>query len=90
MNRFGTHVMGLSKFADALLPVILHFGSKIGDGSLAVRFLLTAGAISFTSPFDKRSYLHSCQGLVMIDCLNDFLNPLKLFVAVESDFTKSL
>jgi hypothetical protein len=25
--------MGLSKFPDTLLPVILHFGSTIGDGS---------------------------------------------------------
>jgi hypothetical protein len=26
----------------------------------------------------------------MVDLLNNFLNPLKLFLAVESDFMKSL
>ncbi len=34
VNRSGRHIMGLSEFPDSLLPVILHFGSDIGDGSL--------------------------------------------------------
>ncbi len=33
--------------------------------------------------------LHSRQGLVMVDLLDNFLNPLKLFMALASDFTKS-
>jgi hypothetical protein len=33
--------------------------------------------------------VHSCQGLVMVDLLDNFLNPLKLFLAVTNDFPKS-
>ncbi len=38
----------------------------------------------------KCLYLHSHQGLFMVDLLDNFLNPLKLFMALASDFTKSL
>ncbi len=38
----------------------------------------------------KRLYLHSRYGLVMVDLLDNFLNPLKFFMALASDFTKSL
>jgi hypothetical protein len=41
------------------------------------------------SPFDNRLYLHTHQGLVMVELLENFLNILKLFLAVASDFTKS-
>ncbi len=34
LNGSGRHVMGLSKFPDILLLVILHFGGHIGGGSL--------------------------------------------------------
>ncbi len=54
-----------------------------------VRFLWSAAAISSSLPLDKCLFLHSHQGLVMVDLLNNFLNPLKLFLAVASDFTKS-
>ncbi len=87
-NRFGWHIMGLSKFPDTLSPVILP-AALSAMGALVVRFLWSA-AVSFPSPFDKRLSLHSHEGLVMVDLLNNFLNPLKLFLAKESNFTKSL
>ncbi len=46
--------------------------------AFAVRFLWSATAVSSTSPLDKCIYLHSRQGLVMVDLLDNFLNPLKL------------
>jgi hypothetical protein len=33
--------------------------------------------------------VHSHQGLVMIDLPDNFLNPLKLFLAMTNDFLKS-
>jgi hypothetical protein len=81
--------MGLSKFRDTLSPVILHFGGEIGDGSPCGEISLSADIISPTSPFDKRLYLHSRQGFIIVDLLDNFLNPLKLFWAVASNFTKS-
>ncbi len=41
------------------------------------------------SPFENRLCVHSHQGLVMIDLPDNFLNPLKLFLAVTNDFPKS-
>ncbi len=35
MNHFSKHIMGLSKFHDTLLPVILNFSGIIGCGSLS-------------------------------------------------------
>jgi hypothetical protein len=82
--------MGLSKFPDILSWVILHFGGYIDDRGLCVRISLIGRCrcrfLCFT--FDKRLYLHSRQGLVMVDLLDNFLNPLKLFMALASDFTK--
>ena len=84
--------MGLSEFPDILSPVILQFGGHIGDGSLCVKISLIGGGrrrfLYFA--FDKRLKLHSRQGLVMVDLLDNFLNPLKLFMGLASDFTKSL
>jgi hypothetical protein len=40
MNRSGRHVIGLSEFPDTLLPVILHFGSHIGDRSICGKISL--------------------------------------------------
>jgi hypothetical protein len=85
--------MGLREFPDILLPIILQFGDHIGDASRYVeislirhrrrRFLYFA--------FRKNAFiLHSRQGLVMVDLLDNFLNLLKLFLALESDFAKSL
>ncbi len=85
--------MGLREFPDILSLVILQFGGHIGDASRCVeislirhrrrRFLYFA--------FRKNGFLlHSCQGLVMITLLDNFLNPPKLFLALESDFRKSL
>ncbi len=45
--------------------------------------------VSPPSPFENCLYVHSCQGLVMVDLLDNFLNPLKLFLAVTNDFPKS-
>jgi hypothetical protein len=89
-NSFGWHVMDLSEFPDTLLLFIFHFGGDIGDGSLYVKFLWSATTVSPTSPFDKCLYLCSHQGLVMVGLLHNFLNPLKLFLAVASDFMISL
>ncbi len=84
--------MGLSEFPDILSPVILHFGGHIGDRGICVKISLNGRRrcrILYFA-FDKRLYLHSRQGLVMVDLLDNFLNPLKLFMALASDFTKSL
>jgi hypothetical protein len=70
--------MDLSKFLDTLSPVILYFGGDIVNGSLC-------GG----SPLDKRLYLHSHQDIVMVDLLENFLNPLKLYLTVARNFTKS-
>jgi hypothetical protein len=53
--------MGLREFPDILLPVILQFSGHIADGSFVMI------PVSFISPFDKRLYLHSRQGLVMAE-----------------------
>jgi hypothetical protein len=67
--------MGLSEFPDNLLSVILHFGGHIGDRGLCVRISLIGRRHRRFLHFDKRLYLHSCQGLVMVDLLDNFLNP---------------
>jgi hypothetical protein len=83
--------MGLSEFPDILLPVILQFGGHIGDASFFVeislirhrrrRFLYFA--------FRKNAFiLHSRQGLVMVDLLDNFQDPLKVFLALASDSMK--
>jgi hypothetical protein len=82
--------MGLSEFPDILSPVILHFGGHIGDRGLCVKISLVGRRRILYFAFDKRLYLHSRQGLVMVDLLDNFLNPLKLFMALASDFKKSL
>jgi hypothetical protein len=81
--------MGLSEFPDILSLVILPFGGDIGDGSLCDEifsdppppFLLLYLKI-------KHLYLHSRHGLVMVDLLDNFLNPPKLFMALARDFTE--
>jgi hypothetical protein len=40
MNYFSWHVMGLSEFPDTLSPIILHFSSDIGSGSLSIEVSL--------------------------------------------------
>jgi hypothetical protein len=83
--------MGLSEFPDILSSVILHFGGHIGDGSLCNEIsLIRLCRLRFFYFLyrKKRLYLHSHQGLVMVDLLDNFLNPLKLFLALASDFTK--
>ncbi len=52
--------------------------------------LLPLLPISSPSPFDNRSQLRSFYGLVTADLFDNFMNILKLFMGVESDFTKSL
>jgi hypothetical protein len=57
---------GLSEFPDILSPVILQFGGHIGDGSLCVEISLI-GRRRFTLPLITVKYLHSHQGLVMVE-----------------------
>jgi hypothetical protein len=38
------------------------------------------------SPIENRLYVHSHQGLVMIDLPDNFLNPLKLFFGRDKRF----
>jgi hypothetical protein len=45
--------------------------------------------VSPPSPIENRLYAPSHQGLVMVDLPNNFLNPLKLFLAVTNNFPKS-
>jgi hypothetical protein len=74
------------------VPVILNFGGDTGDESVhrGASSLLPPQPISSPSPFDNCSPLRSFEGLVTADLLDNFLNILKLFMGVESDFTKSL
>ncbi len=67
-------------------PVILCFGGDISDGSLCIEVSLV---LCWNRQFPL---LHLCsrQGLVTVDLLDNFLNILKLFRALESNFTKSL
>jgi hypothetical protein len=73
-------------------PVILHFGSDISDESLCTELPLVRYRCRFPllRLFSNRSNLCSFKGLVTLKIFDNFLNILKLFVAVESDFTKSL
>ncbi len=82
MNRLSLNDMGLSEFPDTLPPVILHFGGDIGDGSLCVQGPLIRRRrrrVLPHSPLGNHLYVHSHQDLVMVDLLDNFLNPLKLF-----------
>jgi hypothetical protein len=75
----------------SFLPVILHFGGDISYGSLCIEVPLGRHhRFPLLCLFDTQSHQHSRQGLVMEDFLDNFLNILKLFLAVESNFTKSL
>jgi hypothetical protein len=82
--------MGLSEFPDILSTVILHFSGHIGDRGLCVKISLIGRrrCCFLYFDFDKPLYLHSRQGLVLVDLLDNFLNPLKLFMALASDFMK--
>jgi hypothetical protein len=42
--------------------------------------------VSPTSPFENRLYAHSPQGLVMVGLIDNFMNPLKLLLAVTNNF----
>jgi hypothetical protein len=82
--------MCLREFSYILSPVILQFGGHIGNGSLRLEISLISRRrrrfLYFA--FDKRlSTSRPGHGRRL---LNNFLNPLKLFMAFESDFTKSL
>jgi hypothetical protein len=69
VNPSGRHAKGLSEFPDILSPVILQFGGHIGDASLCVEISLIGRLrhrfLYFA--FDKWLYLHSRQGLVMVE-----------------------
>jgi hypothetical protein len=50
--------------------------------------------LRYGSPFENRLYAHSRQGLgmvglVMLGLLDNFLNPLKLLLAVTNNFPES-
>ncbi len=88
VNHFSQHFMDLSEFHDTLVLILLQFSGDFGDRAFALRFLWSATAAACFSSFVFRLYLHSHQGLVMVHLLDNFLNPLKLFMAVVSDFIK--
>jgi hypothetical protein len=44
--------------------------------------------VSPPSPIENRLYVPPQQGLVMVDLPDNFLNPLKLFLAMTNDFPK--
>jgi hypothetical protein len=70
-------------------PVILHFGGNIGDGSPCIEVpLVHLCQFPLLCLFDNCLHLCSRQDLVMVDLLDNFLNNLKFFLAVESNFTK--
>jgi hypothetical protein len=59
--------MGLREFPDILSPVILQFGAHIGDASLCVEISLISRRRFLYFAFGKQLYLHSRQGLVMVE-----------------------
>jgi hypothetical protein len=68
VNRSGRHVRGLSEFPDTFSPVILHFSGDIGDRSICVKIsLIGRRRRFFYFAFDKRLYLRSHKGLVMVE-----------------------
>ncbi len=81
--------MGLSEFPVILLPVILHFSGDIGNGTLCVKVPLIRCSCCFPllPLLILRILIH---GFVTVGLLDNFLNFLTLFLAVVSDFTKSL
>jgi hypothetical protein len=99
MNHLSRNVMGLHEFLDTLPPVILHFGGNIGDGSLFIvvslihrhhqRFCLLRPLIAYMGILVK-ALLKPCQGLVMVGLLDNFLNPIKLFLAVMNNLLELL
>jgi hypothetical protein len=92
MNRLSRNIMGLREFPDTLLSVILHFGPDIGDGSLRVQGPLIRRHrrwFRLIRHLKNHLHVHSHQGLVMVDLPDNFLNPLKLFLAITNDFLKS-
>jgi hypothetical protein len=79
VNHFIQNVMGLSEFHNTLLPIILQFGGNISAmEAFALRFLRSATTAGF-SYFDHCFYLHSHQGLFMVDLLDNFLSFLSFF-----------
>jgi hypothetical protein len=92
VNHSGRHVMGLREFCDILSPVILKFGGHIGDGSLCVEISLISRRRRrfFYFAFYKRLLTSFSSRPGHGRDLYNFLNPLKLFLALEIDFTKSL
>ncbi len=75
----------------SFLPVILHFSGNIGDESLCTEVpLVRRHRFPLLCLFDNCLQLRSHQSLVTVDLLDTFLNILKLFMALERDFTKSL
>jgi hypothetical protein len=56
LNRSGRQVKGLSELPDILSPVILQFGSHIGDGNLSVEISLISRRhfVSYTLPLINR------------------------------------
>jgi hypothetical protein len=88
VNRSSQQVMGLSEFSDTFAghsPLAAISAIE----AFQVNFFWSAAAVTPTLPFDERLFLHSRQGLVMVDLLDNFLNHFKLFWASVSDFTKS-
>ncbi len=92
VDCFSQQAVGMSKFPVILKLIILHFSPNIGDESLCTEVPVVRCRRRFPllRLFDNRSHLRSLQGLVMVDLLDNFMNILKLFLAVESDFTKLL
>jgi hypothetical protein len=80
--------MGLSKFSETLPPIILYFSGDIG---LCIEVPVVCRCpFPLLRLFDNRSKLRSLHGFVTVDLLDNFMNILKLFLRVESYFTKSL
>ncbi len=77
--------MALSRWSFSTSAAI----SVMGTFAWGTSDLLLPPPVSPPLPFDNPLHLHSRRGLVMVDPLDNFLNLLKLFLTIASNFTKS-
>jgi hypothetical protein len=93
MNRLNRNVMGLSEFPDTPTATghspLRRWYRRWKPLSSGISDSLPPPKVSPPLPFENCLYVHSRQGLVMVDLLDNFLNPLKLFLAVMNEFPKS-
>ncbi len=93
VNHFSRHDMGLSELLTLSSRSYSTSGAVLTTEVFELSFsvlMLPPSLVSPSSPFDNHLYPHSLQGLVTNDLPDNFLQLLIDFLAVVSNFTKSL